>query len=129
MTSAPSSIGSRQKLGIERLALLGWATGGHWSGYYASLHSEHVSHLILVNTLYGASSAWALRGELEDPKAPARFNISAFGAYSFTTAQSLLARWDRSIPAADKSLWRDPALASAYVSTALESDHTSKSRN
>src|SRR5260370_37974718 len=82
-----------------------------------------------VNTLYGASSAWALRGELEDPKAPARFNISAFGAYSFTTAQSLLARWDRSIPAADKSSWRDPALASAYVSTALESDHTSKSRN
>src|SRR2546427_838382 len=60
-------------IGIERLALLGWATGGHWSGYYASLHSEHVSHLILVNTLYGASSAWALRGELEGPKAPARF--------------------------------------------------------
>ena len=119
----------RQKLGVNRVALLGWATGGHWSGYYASLYSERVSHLILVNTLYGASSAWPLRTDFEDPKAPGRFNFSALGAYYFATAQSLLARWDRSIPATDRSSWRDPAVVSAYVSAALDSDPTSRSRN
>jgi alpha-beta hydrolase superfamily lysophospholipase len=32
---------------VEQVALFGWATGAMWSGFYASLHPEDISHLIL----------------------------------------------------------------------------------
>ncbi|WP_431899960.1 hypothetical protein [Nonomuraea sp. bgisy101] len=44
------------------------------------------------------------------------------------TADSLFPSWDRSIPSKDKTTWRDPAVADAYVKAALASDPTSASR-
>lgn len=41
---------------VRTIALVGWATGGLWAGYYASLYSEKVSHLVLYNTLYGGTA-------------------------------------------------------------------------
>jgi pimeloyl-ACP methyl ester carboxylesterase len=41
----------------------------------------------------------------------------------------LLGVWDRNIPVEDKSQWRDPAVAKAFVEAALASDPTSSSRN
>ncbi|MGH8494742.1 MAG: alpha/beta hydrolase [Gammaproteobacteria bacterium] len=117
--------------GAERVALLGWATGGHWLGYYATLYPEQVSHLILDNTLYGATKGHPVIGpgsNLEDPDAPGQFNASEYGAYRFSTAESLFGSWDRSIPLEDKSAWRDPAVASAYAAAALASDETSEDR-
>jgi pimeloyl-ACP methyl ester carboxylesterase len=115
----------------SRVALLGWATGGHWAGYYASLHSQKLSSVVVWNTLYGKSdqhSALGRGSDMEDPQAPGRFNRKEFGAYRFNTAESLLRTWDKSIPGEDKSYWRDPAIASAYVQAALASDPTSSSR-
>lgn len=114
---------------VERVAILGWATGGHWAGYYATLHPEHVGRLILCNTLYGASSAWPLQRGIADSNDPARLAQSERVGYRLASAASLLSRWDRSIPTADKSVWRDPAVASAYTAAALAADSTSGSRN
>jgi pimeloyl-ACP methyl ester carboxylesterase len=122
----------RERTGARRVDLLGWATGGHWLGFYAALHPEHVGHLVLHNTLYAGSDTHPSLGhgsDLEDPEHPGRFNAKAFGAYRWTTGASLLAAWDRSIPEADKSLWRDPAVAAAYVQAALDSDPASRARN
>lgn len=65
----------------------------------------------------------------EDPQHPGRFNEKAIGAYSTADADSLIARWDVSIPEPDKSLWKDPAVAQAYQEAALASDPTSASRH
>ena len=46
----------------ERLSLLGWATGGQWAGYYAALHSDKLSHLVIHNALYGANTPQPLVG-------------------------------------------------------------------
>jgi pimeloyl-ACP methyl ester carboxylesterase len=122
----------RRRRGVDRVALLGWATGGHWLGYYATLYPERVSHLILYNTLYGAVSGHPTLGpgsDLEDPGSRGRFNAKARGAYRFNTAESLLPSWDRSIPLEDKTAWRDPAVAAAYVDAALASDSTASMRN
>lgn len=121
----------RVRRGVERVALLGWATGGHWAGYYATLHPERVSHLILYNTLYGGSAEHDSIGRgssLEDPQHTGRFNVKAMGGYRFSTAESLFGSWDDSIPMADKSEWRDPELVRAYAEAALESDPTSRER-
>ena len=40
-----------------------------------------------------------------------------------------MARWNRAIPTEDKSVWRDPRVASAYVTSGLATDPTSSSRN
>lgn len=107
-----------------RVSLFGWATGGQWAGYYATLHPEKLSHLILLNALYGADAPHPLMGhgsDMEDPAHPGHLNPS-IGAYRCNTGDSLLGGWNRSIPTDDKSKWRDPAVADAYVRSALASD-------
>ena len=121
----------RQRGHVSRVVLLGWATGGQWAGYYASLYPERVRALILLNSLYGGSSKHALMGhgsDMEDPNNPNHFNQAACGAYRLNDANSLLRPWDHSIPEEDKNVWRDRAVAEAYVEAALASDPTSRSR-
>jgi pimeloyl-ACP methyl ester carboxylesterase len=123
-------ICSRRK--VQKVALLGWATGGHWLGYYATLYPDRVSHLILLNALYGGSTGHPMLGpgsDFEDPQAPGRFNAAAFGAYRLNTVESLFSAWDRSIPLEDKSAWRDPLIAKAYAEAALASDSSAQARN
>ncbi|HJR73643.1 MAG TPA: alpha/beta fold hydrolase [Luteimonas sp.] len=115
----------------ERVALLGWATGGMWAAFYASLHPEKVSELITLNALYGGSSEHAMLGKgssLSDPQHPDRLS-SEIGGYAEYPATSLFGVWDRSIPAEDKTTWRDPALAEAYAAAALASDPASASHD
>jgi pimeloyl-ACP methyl ester carboxylesterase len=121
----------RKRAGVSRVSLFGWATGGQWAGYYATLHSEKLSHLILLNALYGADAPHPLMGhgsDMEDPAHPGRLNPS-IGAYRCNTAESLLGVWNRSIPTNDKAAWRDPAVADAYVREALASDPETNQHN
>jgi pimeloyl-ACP methyl ester carboxylesterase len=118
----------RKRTRATRVALFGWATGGQWAGYYATLHSEKLSHLILLNSLYGADAPHPLMGhdsDMEDHSHPGRLSPNV-GAYRCNTAASLLGAWNRSIPGDDKSAWRDPAVADAYVHEALASDSETK---
>lgn len=120
----------RERRRCDRVALLGWATGGMWSGYYATLFPECLSHLILYNTLYQSPDHPSLGAgsDLEDPASPGHFNTAAIGAYRFNTAASLTPGWDRSIPVEDKTAWRDPQVLDAYIRAALTSDPTSADR-
>lgn len=116
----------------EQVAILGWATGGHWAGHYASLHPRKVSKLVFYNTLYGYTPEHPRIGKgsrLADPENPDRFNLARFQNYRLNTADSLLPGWDRSIPLEDKAVWRDPAVAEAYVEAALASDPTAAERD
>ncbi|PKA44868.1 alpha/beta hydrolase (plasmid) [Rhizobium sullae] len=115
----------RDRTGSRQVSLLGWATGGHWAGMYASLFPEKVSHLVIYNSLYGATSGHPTLGadsENADPNDRRRFNVAKFGAYRLNTAASLMPSWDKSIPAEDKQSWRDPAVVEAYQHAALASD-------
>lgn len=114
-----------------KVALLGWATGGMWAAFYASLHPEKVGDLISLNALYGGSSEHAMLGKgssLSDPQHPDRLN-PGIGGYAEYPAASLFGVWDRSIPAEDKTTWRDPAIAQAYAAAALASDPASGSHD
>jgi pimeloyl-ACP methyl ester carboxylesterase len=121
---------AERRSGSRTVALLGWATGGMWVAFYASLCAEQVGHLVTLNALYGGSNKHAMLGpgsSSSDPAHPDRLN-PATGAYSLNSAASLLRGWDQSIPADDKTTWRDPAVASAYQQAALASDPTSGTR-
>ncbi|MCW0983691.1 alpha/beta hydrolase [Agrobacterium sp. BT-220-3] len=117
--------------GDPNVSILGWATGGHWAGAYAAKHPETVDRLILYNTLYGGTNEHAALGlgsPLDDPQNPGSFNAAAFGGYRLNSRASLFTAWDNSIPAADKTSWRDEHVASAYADAALASDETSGAR-
>src|SRR4030095_11874547 len=108
----------------KKPVLFGWATGGFWAGYYATLHFDSISALTMLNTLYGGSDKHAMLGhgtDLEDPKRAGRLNPSV-GAYRWNSAESLFGAWDRSIPEADKQVARDLRVAKAYEEAALASD-------
>jgi pimeloyl-ACP methyl ester carboxylesterase len=118
----------RVATGHTQVALLGWATGGHWSALYAARHPDAVSHLVMLNSLYGVDAPWGMRAAFEVDGHPGEFDPGA-GAYILRNGTSLLARWDRSIPTDDKSEWRDPRVAAAYVSEALASDPQSEAHD
>lgn len=110
-----------------RVALFGWATGGQWAGMYAATHPAQVSHLILLNSLYGVNGPWSLRERFEEPDRPGEFSRLT-EPYVLRDEQSLLRPWNACIPVEDKRLWRDPRVAAAYVQAALSSDPTSQER-
>ncbi|MBR2813660.1 MAG: alpha/beta fold hydrolase [Reyranella sp.] len=117
--------------GLAQVSLLGWATGGHWLGAYAAAHPQEVRRLVVVNTLYGGSDKHPTLGagsSLEDPKRPGTLNTAGLGGWRLNTRESLYGAWDSSIPDADKSTGRDPAVANAYGDAALASDETSTTR-
>ncbi|XLZ72283.1 alpha/beta hydrolase [Massilia sp. SR12] len=120
----------RQRSGGAKVALLGWATGGQWAGHYATLHSDKLSALVMLNSLYRGASAHPLIGRgtgLEDKERPGTFNRAACGNYRTADGASTLGPWDRTL-GEEKDSARDPALARAYVEAALESDTTSRQR-
>jgi pimeloyl-ACP methyl ester carboxylesterase len=83
----------RRRTGKTRVSLFGWATSGQWAGYYATLHSGKLSHLILLNALYGVNAPDPVIGhgsDMEDPAHPGRLNPN-IGAYRCNAASSLLA--------------------------------------
>ncbi|MDX7817957.1 alpha/beta fold hydrolase [Aeromonas caviae] len=117
--------------GDPQVSILGWATGGHWAGAYAAKHPEAVDRLVLYNTLYGGSDEHKTLGRgspLDDPSRPGTFNAASFGSYRLNTRGSLFNAWDNSIPAADKTLWRDERVANAYADAALASDAITSTR-
>ncbi len=121
----------QMRTGRNKVALLGWATGGHWAGMYASLEPEAVSHLVVYNSLYGAHKGHETLGpgsDTADPQNPNRFNVEKFGSYRQNTATSLMPSWDRSIPVANKAEWRDPKVAEAYQREAIRSDPMAEQR-
>jgi pimeloyl-ACP methyl ester carboxylesterase len=121
----------RRRTGARRVSLFGWATGGQWAGYYATIHSDKVSHLILLNVLYGADAPHSLMGhgsDMEDPTHRGHLNPT-IGAYRCNTADSLLGAWNRSILSEDQAAWRDPGVADAYVRQALASDPETNTHN
>jgi pimeloyl-ACP methyl ester carboxylesterase len=111
----------RRREGIARVALFGWATGGHWGGYYAAHHPRRVSHFISLNALYGVKAFWALRAAFASPQDSTRYN-PALGDWRIATPASLTGAWNQSIPLADKALWRDSAVQQAYGQTAIGTD-------
>lgn len=117
-----------QRAGTRQVALFGWATGGMWASYYASLWPERVGHLVAFNALYGGSDRHPTLGpgsRNADPAAPDRLARSV-GGYALNNGASLTPSWDSSIPDADKSKWRDPAIVDAYTKAALASDPQSQ---
>lgn len=115
----------------SRVSVFGWAVGGQWAGFYTTLHATKITHLVMLNALYGADTPQPLVGhgsDLEDAAHPGRLS-RAVGAYRCNAASSLLTGWNQSIPAADKTTWRDPAVAAAYVREAMASDPASGSHN
>lgn len=47
----------RDRRSGQDVAIVGWATGGHWAGMYVSRNNNKVSHLVMLNSLYGDSPA------------------------------------------------------------------------
>ncbi|WP_152613319.1 alpha/beta fold hydrolase, partial [Inquilinus limosus] len=120
-----------ERAGADTVALVGWATGGMWSAWYASLWPERVGHLVVLNALYGGADRHPTLGPgspAADPDHPDRLSPTV-GGYTLNTAAALFPSWDRTIPAEDKASWRDPAVAEAYARAALASDPGSADRD
>jgi len=111
----------RRREGVTQVVLFGWATGGHWGGYYATRHRRRVSHFISLNSLYGVRAPWGLRAAFADPHDSTRYN-QELGPWRTATSKSLTDAWEKSIPVADKNQWRDSVVQRAYGQNALRAD-------
>ncbi len=81
----------------RRVALLGFASGGHWAGLYAERYPGSVERLALLNAMYGVKAPWPLRAAFADPADPSRFD-PALGAYRIVDRDQLVVnmrRWEQ----------------------------------
>lgn len=115
----------RCKQKVEKIAVLGWASGGHWLGFYTAKHNDKVSHFIMLNAIYGVNAAWRLRSAFENKDKPGVFNEQA-GAVRVVNANGLVSAWTNAIPNEDKTAWRDSQVADFYVKTTLASESSDK---
>jgi pimeloyl-ACP methyl ester carboxylesterase len=105
------------RTGAAAVGLLGWATGGMWVGYYATLFPDRVSHVVFYNSLYGGSAHHPQLGpgsDMEDPDHPGRFNSLALGA---TGSIPPRACWGLGMPASRNPTWTRGGILSWRRST------------
>jgi pimeloyl-ACP methyl ester carboxylesterase len=117
----------RRRERTKKVAVFGWASGGHWMGLYVTRHNKKISHLVMLNSIYGVDAPWVLREAFEDKEQPGIYNRKA-EAYRLADATGLLGSWNNAIPSEDKSEWREPRVAQAYVQAALACDVTANTR-
>jgi pimeloyl-ACP methyl ester carboxylesterase len=111
----------------SKVALVGAGAGGYWAALYAVKNSDKVSHLAMLNTMYGVKAPWPMGKPFADPQNPDVFNPAA-GAFCLVDAAGLMADWNKAIPVEDKSKWHDPRVTVAYVKLALAGDATANMR-
>jgi pimeloyl-ACP methyl ester carboxylesterase len=115
----------RQRTKAPKVALVGWGAGGHAVGEFAARRADVVAAVVFYNTLYGGGPDHPLVGstsDLEDKSRPGRLNRATVGAYRLYDAAAIMKAWDQAIPGANKSAWRDPQVASAYLAAVLAGD-------
>ncbi|MGS2738362.1 alpha/beta fold hydrolase [Sinomicrobium sp. M5D2P17] len=108
----------RKQENTEKVSYFGWATGGHWGGYYATRHPEKLAHFISLNSLYGVNAPWELKQYFQSDENPLRFDKQGF--FRKSTKDVLTRQWTSTIPLTDGDEWRDPRIADAYAETAVE---------
>ncbi|WP_162946354.1 alpha/beta fold hydrolase [Chitinophaga barathri] len=109
----------RERTKTKQITLFGWATGGQWMGYYACIYPNRVAALIMLNSLYNEKAPWDFTDAFRSPLDTSQFNYASTHVYRKASKTQLLESWNKSIPDADKSKWRDPALAELYAATAV----------
>lgn len=110
----------RTERGHAHLAAVGFSWGTIVAGCLAAAQPDAIDKLVLYAPIYAESNpAWISR--LCDPRRPDAFN-PAFGAYRWTTAADLRARWDDDIPVAEKEAWRAESVLGAVIKGALDCD-------
>lgn len=108
----------RERDHVEKVSYFGWATGGHWGGYYATRHPDKLAHFISLNSLYGVNAPWELKQFFLSEQDPSRYNKQGF--YRRSVKDALTRKWTSTIPLENKSAWRDPKIAEAYSETAIK---------
>jgi alpha-beta hydrolase superfamily lysophospholipase len=117
----------RDVRGHAEVMLIGFSWGALCAGRFAARDGAAIDKLVLNAPIHGTrNDEWLLR--LSDPADATRLN-PAFGAYRWTTAASLQARWDSDIAVADKTQWREPEALHAVLEGALADDPLSATRS
>ncbi|MGS2761596.1 alpha/beta fold hydrolase [Sinomicrobium sp. M5D2P9] len=108
----------RKRENTDKVSYFGWATGGHWGGYYATTYPEKLAHFISLNSLYGVDAPWELKRYFQSDKDSLVFNKQGF--FRKSAKDALTRQWTSTIPLTDKDEWRDSRIADAYAETAVE---------
>jgi pimeloyl-ACP methyl ester carboxylesterase len=101
-----------------KIDLFGWASGGHWASYYATLHSDKLSHLIILNSLYGVKAPWAFNEAFADPADSSKFNNSSIPAMRQSNEQAMINIWGTAATT-DTIIKADSTIIKAYAKSAV----------
>ena len=118
-----------KKRSVKSVSLIGWSWGAMLGGYYASLHSDKVTKLVMFAPAYAFTQHTNLGpgSGLQNKRKPFEFNYGV-GAYRLGSGPANQARWDGEIPIEDKSQYREQSVVDAFNNAAMDTDPTSKTR-
>ncbi|SFU18766.1 Pimeloyl-ACP methyl ester carboxylesterase [Algoriphagus locisalis] len=107
----------KEKDNKDKISLFGWATGGHWGGYFASKNSSDLAHFISLNSLYGTNAPWELKQYFWHEGDTTKFKKGDL--FRTSDKQGLVRKWMETIPVANKDEWRDSLVMEGYRKTAV----------
>lgn len=102
---------------VNKVSYFGWATGGHWGGFYAANNPENLAYFISLNSLYGVHAPWELRQFFAKDTDSTRYNRQ--GHFRSSGKEGLVRKWHETIPLENKDEWRDPRVMEGYRETAM----------
>jgi pimeloyl-ACP methyl ester carboxylesterase len=109
----------RKYTNSRKTSLLGWATGGHWAGYYASKQSKRLAHFISVNALYSVNAPWIYKKAFALNGDTATYNDQAQPLFMIRDKDALIRNWMNSLPEQDPSTSVDTAVVRSYQRAAM----------
>ena len=116
----------RHDLRHAEVVLVGYSWGTILTGRFVTAYPGAISKMIFFAPIYGTPNPrWI--GQLGEPGGAAHSGLAP-GAYRWTTADELQARWDSEIPIEEKS-WRANEVLKAVLHAAVGSDPLSLTRS
>lgn len=118
-----------KKRNVKSVNLIGWSWGAMLGGYYASLHSDKVTKLVMFAPAYAFNQHTNLGpgSGLQNKRKPFDFNYGV-GAYRLGSEAANDKRWEGEIPVTNKDEYREKKVAHAFSVAALATDPTSNTR-
>lgn len=110
----------RERRGVERLSILGWAQGTMLAAAHAAAHLRQVERLVLYSPLYLNDPPAA--SPFEDPEQPGQLKPEFRGAWRWVTEEGQQWNWSRLFPPGKDRLWRERRAVRAYWAEQLRYD-------
>ncbi len=109
----------RKYTNSRKTSLLGWGTGGHWAGYFATKNNKRLAHFISINALYGVAAPWIYKQSFALKNDTTKYNEAVLPIFMIRDQDAVIKNWMTSLPDSLATRSVDPEIIRGYQHAAM----------